>query len=124
MEEEFIFFEFGKFRGIFRAVNLALKFDSFDIYGNIDRLFLTSDFSIPSLFKLLGFKWIAEEFFEFGKGGELSKFERLDHFFSLIRFFHSVYLNFSDLNGSSKAKEFISNAWKHARGVVRVIEQR
>lgn len=28
MEEEFIFFEFGKFRGIFRAVNLALKFDS------------------------------------------------------------------------------------------------
>lgn len=110
MEEEFIFFEFGKFRGIFRAVNLALKFDSFDIYGNIDRLFLTSDFSIPSLFKLLGFKWIAEEFFEFGKGGKLLKF---DHFFSLIRFFHSVYLNFSDLNGSSKAKEFISNAWKH-----------
>lgn len=111
MEEEFIFFEFGKFRGIFRAVNLALKFDSFDIYGNIDRLFLTSDFSIPSLSKLLGFKWM--EFFEFGKGGELLKFERLDHFFSLIRFFHSVYLNFSDLNGSSKAKEFISNAWKH-----------
>lgn len=111
MEEEFIFFEFGKFRGIFRAVNLALKFDSFDIYGNIDRLFLTSDFSIPSLSKLLGFKWM--EFFEFGKGGELLKFERLHHFFSLIRFFHSVYLNFSDLNGSSKAKEFISNAWKH-----------
>lgn len=108
MEEEFIFFEFEKFRGIFRAVNLALKFDSFDIYGNIDRLFLTSDFSIPSLSKLLGFKWM--EFFEFGKGGELLKFERLDHFFSLIRFFHSVYLNFSDLNGSSKAKEFISNA--------------
>lgn len=74
MEEEFIFFEFGKFRGIFRAVNLALKFDSFDIYGNIDRLFLTSDFSIPSLSKLLGFKWM--EFFEFGKGGELLKFER------------------------------------------------
>lgn len=73
MEEEFIFFEFGKFRGIFRAVNLA-KFDSFDIYGNIDRLFLTSDFSIPSLSKLLGFKWM--EFFEFGKGGELLKFER------------------------------------------------
>ena len=71
MEEEFIFFEFGKFRGIFRAVNLALKFDSFDIYGNIDRLFLTSDFSIPSLSKLLGFKWM--EFFEFGKGGELLK---------------------------------------------------
>lgn len=110
MEEEFIFFEFGKFRGIFRAVNLALKFDSFDIYGNIDCLFL-SDFSIPSLSKLLGFKWM--EFFEFRKGGELLKFERLDQFFSLIRFFHSVYLNFSDLNGSSKAKEFISNAWKH-----------
>ena len=44
---------------------------------------------------------------------------RSSGFFSppLIRFFRSVYLNFSDLNGSSKAKEFISNAWKHARGL-------
>lgn len=51
---------------------------------------------------------------------------RSSGFFSppLIRFFRSVYLNFSDLNGSSKAKEFISNAWKHATGVVRVVEQR
>lgn len=123
MEEEFIFFEFGKFCGIFRAVNLALKFDSFDIYGNIDRLFLTSDFSIPSLSKLLGFKWIAEEFFEFRKGGELLKFERSLFLIDTI-FPFRLFKLLGSSNGSSKAKEFISNAWKHARGVVRVIEQR